>query len=404
MQTPLVTARSNPRPLTLRVLSAISEVEEAAWDALLAPAAPPFVRWRWIHALEDSGSASVKTGWEPRHLTLWSGETLIAAAPAYRKFHSMGEYIYDFGWAHAAEQLGVDYYPKLLLAVPLSPATAPRFLVAPAEDAQALTRLLAEAAESLAREMECSSLHILFPPEREVTALEPQGLLRRATLQFHWHNPGYTSYEAFLSRFNAKRRHQLKRERAAAGEQGIAITTHTGAALTPKHALLAYKFYEATTRRKSWGAVQLNRGFFERVFRWMPEQVELVEATRGGETLAGAFNLRTKTHLYGRYWGAFEDVPFLHFNVCFYHSIETCIAEGRTVFEPGAGGEHKMARGFEPTVIHSLHRIFNAPLQKAIARSVVREREAVEAEAAEALAATGMRPWDEVKPPLEPKS
>lgn len=379
--------------LTLKVLSRIADVDEAAWNGLLPPHAPPLVKWRWIHALEDSKSAVEKTGWEPHHLTLWQGETLVAASPAYRKYHSMGEYIYDFNWAGAADQLGVAYYPKLWVGVPLSPATAPRYLVKPGEDAGALREVLFEASLALAKEGGCSGTHVVYVPDEDVAALDSRALAHRLTLQFHWKNPGYASYEDFLSRFSSKRRNQLKRERGAAAQQGIHVETVTGAALTPEHARLAFRFYEATVRRKGWGGLQLNRGFFDRVFEWMPEEVELVTATHAGRVIAGAFNLVTAERLYGRYWGCFEDVPFLHFNVCFYHSIDTCIRAGRKVFEPGAGGEHKIARGFEPSAVHSLHKLFDPRLHQAIAGFVRRESRVLGQEVEGATETTGMKPW-----------
>jgi predicted N-acyltransferase len=378
--------------LSLRVLATIAEVDGGAWDRLVPEPKPPFVRHAWLLAMEESGSASRRSGWQPRHLTLWRGGSLVAAVPAYAKFHSMGEYIYDFGWADAAARMGVEYYPKLLVGAPLSPATAPKVLTAPDEDAVALGGVLRAEAVKLARKEGCSSVHVLYPPEVEADAWELEGFARRLTLQFHWRNAGYRTYEDFLARFDAKRRHQLKRERKAAGQQGLTLRTVRGQELTRDHADLAYRFYASTCQRNAWGRAQLNRDFFRRAFASLPDNVELVVAERGDEVVAGAFNLACGDRLYGRYWGCFEEHPFLHFNVCFYHSIDECIRLGRTLFEPGAGGEHKVARGFEPSGVHSAHLIFDGRLDKAV-RSFVRAESAEHARViSEATAMAGMRP------------
>ncbi|HEY8211614.1 MAG TPA: GNAT family N-acetyltransferase [Myxococcaceae bacterium] len=381
-------------PTRLRVLSSVSDVDRAAWDALAGPDPLPFIRWDWLDALESSGSATARTGWEPQHLTLWRGDRLVAAAPAYVKHHSMGEYIYDFGWASAADAVGVAYYPKLLVGAPLSPITAPRLLVAPGEPAEALRKELAAAAEGVAKEAGCSSIHVIFPSDAEAGMLEELGWARRLTMQYHWKNPGYRSFDDYLGRFTSKRRHQIRREKGAAAGQGVTITTRRGEALTKEHSALAFRLYESTCHKFAWGRIQLNREFFTRAFRALGPFIEVVEATRNGEVIAGAFNLSAGGKLFGRYWGCFEDVPFLHFNVCLYHSIEESITLGRTVFEPGAGGEHKIARGFEPTGIHSAHLIFNKKLDRAIRDALRRERMQTEPLLATSEEISGMKPWN----------
>lgn len=380
-------------PLRLRILEAVIDVPAAAWDALHGPDAPPFVRHAWLAAMEESGSATEETGWAPHHLTLWRGPKLVAAAPAYRKFHSMGEYIYDFGWADAAARLGVEYYPKLIVGGPLSPATVPRLLVAPGEDVTALRRALLTAAAESARESGCSSVHVLYPTAEEADFLEAEGLARRITLQFHWKNPGYQSYDDYLARFDSKRRNQLKRERGAAATQGISLRTVRAGELTQAHAKRAYGFYTSTCERHAWGQIQLTPDFFARVFRDMPDTVEMVEAVKGPKVIAGAFNLATRERLYGRYWGAFEEHPFLHFHVCLYHSVEDCIRAGRKVFEPGAGGEHKVSRGFEPTAVHSAHLIFDRRLDSAVRGFLHREHARLAPAVEEAEKICGLKPW-----------
>ncbi|NRD62227.1 N-acetyltransferase [Corallococcus exiguus] len=380
-------------PLKVRILDAIRDVPAAQWDALVADGAPPFVRHAWLSAMEESGSATEDTGWAPHHLTLWRGKKLVAAAPAYLKFHSMGEYIYDFGWANAAAQLGVEYYPKLLVGGPLSPATVPRFLTAPGEDAALLRRALLQAAVETAQAQDCSGVHVLYPTDEEADFLEEAGLARRITLQFHWKNPGYQRYDDYLARFDSKRRNQLKRERAAAATQGIQLRTVRGADLTPEHAQRAYTFYTSTCERHAWGQVQLTPGFFERVFRDLPDTVEMVEAVKDGQVIAGAFNLATPERLYGRYWGCTEEHPFLHFNVCLYQSVDDCIRSGRKVFEPGAGGEHKVTRGFEPTAVHSAHLIFDKRLDKAVRSFLRMEHMRLAPAVEEAERICGLKPW-----------
>jgi len=380
-------------PPRMKVLESITDVPRAAWNALLRPGEPPVLRHEWLAAMEESGSAVRERGWEAAHLTLWRGDALIAAAPAWRKYHSMGEYVYDFGWANAAQQLGVRYYPKLLVGVPLSPLTARRFLSAPGEDEASCRASLLAAALDYAKETDCSSVHVLFPPELEARALEDAGLFRRATLQYHWRNPGYSSWDEFLSRFDSKRRHQLKRERGAAATQGITLRTVRSRELDASHAQLAWRFYEATASRYPWGPVQLTRELFTRAFAAMPDAIELVVAERAGKVIAGAFNLHTPTHLYGRYWGCFEEHPFLHFHVCLYHSIDDCVRAGRAVFEPGAGGEHKISRGFEPTRIHSAHRIFDRRLETAVKDFCRREAAQVDELAREGERIAGLKPW-----------
>lgn len=381
---------SSPR---LRVLESIDDAPRTAWNALLRPHDAPVLRWEWIHAMEASGSAVPERGWEPAHFTLWRGETLVAAAPAYRKHHSMGEYVYDFGWANAAQQLGVEYYPKLVVGLPLSPLTARRFLVAAGEDEPALRRTLLTAVTESAKDDGCSSVHVLFPPEDEARALEALGYLRRSTMQYHWRNPGYRTYDDYLSRFDSKRRNQFKRERAAAATQGITLRTVRSHELTAEHAELAWRFYEATASRHAWGPVQLTRELFHLAFAGLPDAIELVVAERAGKVVAGAFNLHTPTRLYGRYWGCFEDHPFLHFHVCLYHSVDDAIRRGLEVFEPGAGGEHKISRGFEPTEIHSVHRLFDPRLERAVKDFCRRERAQVERLTAESAQLSGLKPW-----------
>ena len=377
----------------LKVVAGIQKVPRDAWNALLGPLDPPVLRWEWLDALESSGSATQKRGWEACHFTLWRGEKLIGAAPAWLKHHSMGEYVYDFAWANAARSFGVEYYPKLLVGVPLSPLTARRFLAAPGEDEAQVRRALLTGVLELASFEKLSSVHVIFPPASEAEGLAEHGLFRRLGMQYHWNNPGYRTYDDYLARFDSKRRHQLKHERAAATKQGINLRTIAGAEISPEHAVIAYRCYEATVSKNGWGQVQLNQEFFTRAFAALKERVELVVAERNGQTIAAAFNLSTSERLYGRYWGCFEEHPFLHFHVCLYHSIDDCIARGLKVFEPGAGGEHKISRGFVPTAIHSAHRVFEPGFQQAVESFCARERVQVEQVLRDGEQLSGLKPW-----------
>ena len=383
--------------LQLKVVSGISKVPREAWNALLLPLDPPVLRWEWLDALESSGSTTKKRGWEACHFTLWRADKLIGAAPAWLKHHSMGEYVYDFAWAQAARNFGIDYYPKLLVGVPLSPLTARRFLCAPGEDEALVRRTLLEAVIALGSSEKLSSVHVIFPPAAEADALQQLGLFRRLGMQYHWSNPGYRSYDDYLARFDSMRRHQLKHERGAAAKQQIGLRTIRGDEIGKEHAAIAYRFYEATVEKNGWGQVQLNQDFFLRAFAALKGSVELVVAERAGKTIAGAFNLSTPERLYGRYWGCFEDHPFLHFHVCLYHSIDDCIGRGLKVFEPGAGGEHKISRGFVPTAIHSAHHLYQPQFQAAVESFCARERTQVADVIRDGEQLSGLKPW--VAPP-----
>jgi len=370
---------SAPLPVQLRLHTSISDISREAWDGLLDEDSIPFLEWRWLEALEESGSISPAAGWHPRHLSLWRGSRLVAAAPAYLKAHSHGEFVFDWSWASAAERVGLRYYPKLVLAVPLTPATGRRILVAPGENRAERTRELLSGALEYARSENLSSVHVLFPTEEECGPIEAAGFAVRLGVQYHWLNHGYASTEDFLARFNSRRRNQLRRERRAPKEQGIDIRTRRGEELLSVDPNEVFKLYCTTVDKHVWGYRHLEPSFFRRVLSGFRDRVELVEARRGGRLIAGAFNLASPTALYGRYWGCFEEHPFLHFNVCLYHSIDECILRGTGRFEPGAGGEHKLVRGFEPRLTYSAHWLFHHGLDKAVRAFLSHERAAIQA-------------------------
>ena len=371
----------------VRTYGSVRELGEAAYRSLLDDETPPFLRFEWLDALERTGCVVPKRGWLPMHLGFHVNDELVAAAPAYVKGNSEGEFVFDHSWARFAElELGVSYYPKLIVAVPFTPATGPRLLVRPGTSPELLLAALSEALTAVCRDGKLSSAHVLFPTAGEASALAERGLLERHGMQFQWHNPGYATFDEFLARFDAKKRHQIRRERREIEQRDIALDVLTGETLGPELADFIFDFYVATVDKFPWGRRYLNRAFFEEVCSTMPESLHVVVATERGskKRLGGAFNLLGKRRLYGRYWGALADVPFRHFNVCFYKGIEEAIVRRLSGFEPGAGGEHKVARGFEPTVTHSVHYLADRRLQRAVAAHLVGERAAVDESVAEA--------------------
>ncbi len=328
--------------------------------------------------MERSRSASDRSGWSPRHLALYSGGRLIAAAPAWIKDDSDGDFARDWDWAAAAARAGLPYYPKLCVTVPFTPCTGRRVLVAPGEDrAEAVRRIVAGARDYCGREG-IPTLQILFPHGSEARELAEAGLSLRLGFQFHWRNDAYRTPEDFLARFRSKDRTAIKRERRAPAEQGIAIRTVRGDELarSPREwAKAVHELHASTVRKLMWGRSWLNRAFYDLVFERMPEALEVVEARRDGRLVAGAFNVAGGKRLYGRYWGCLEEHPFLHFNVCLYHSIDECIRRGVEAFEGGAGGDHKLSRGFLPSETWSAHAFLDARLDAAMRKALNAETE-----------------------------
>jgi uncharacterized protein len=368
---------SGTLPTQVKLLESIRDVPQASWDALVDEEAAPFLEWSWLDALESSGSVRPSTGWHPRHLTLWRGNHLVAAAPAYLKDDSHGEFVFDWSWATAAERVGLHYYPKLVVAAPLTPATGRRVLVAPGEERTARTAELMRAAVEYARSEGLSSLHVLFPTEEEATLLESEGFGIRHGVQYHFLNEGYANFEEVLARFTSKRRNQIRRERRATTEHHLQLQTLRGEALSGVDPDEVYRLYARTVDKFAWGRRYLTPAFFTRVLEHFRHRVEWVQAVRAGRVIAGAFNVAGPEALYGRYWGCFEEVPFLHFDVCVYQGMEETVSRGLKRFEPGAGGEHKLVRGFLPRITYSAHRIFHGPLDRAVRDFLGHERMAI---------------------------
>jgi predicted N-acyltransferase len=367
--------------LSLSVHGAIAEIPAPEWDGLAEherDAASPFVRHAFLAAVEESGSASRRGGWTPRHLAVRRGGRLVAAAPAYLRTGSDGDFSRDWDLASGAERAGIRYYPKLLVGVPFTPAAGRRLLVAAGEDRATLAEALVAGAREVVRDEGLGALQVTFPRADEARELEALGLAVRVDFQYHWRNDGYAAMDDFLARFPSKRRNAIRRERAAPARQGIAIRTVRGDELARDPARWAeecFALHRASTDKMTWGMRWVNRRFYERVLAGMPDAAEVVEARREGRLVAMAFNLASPSRLYGRYWGAIEEHPFLHFNVALYHSIEECIRRGVQVFEGGAGGEHKLARGFEPAETYAALLLADRRLDAAVRRHLAAERD-----------------------------
>jgi predicted N-acyltransferase len=355
----------------------------------------PFMSYAWLEALERTGCVAEQRGWAPLHLTLHRQGELVAFAPAYLKGNSEGEFVFDHSFARFAESsLRLDYYPKLVIAVPFTPATGSRLLIRAGENRTELFAAFAAGLRKVCEELGLSSAHVLFPKQDEADALVGAGLARRTGVQFQWHNAGYGSFDDFLGRFNAKRRHQIRRERREALGHGVDVEVLTGSDLTPQLADFVYAFYRTTVDKHFWGRRYLNRAFFEEVLVQLRDRVHLVVGREraSGRLIAGAFNLLGADALYGRYWGALEERNFLHFEVCFYRGIEDAIARKLARFEPGAGGEHKLARGFEPTATFSAHHLADPRFDRAVRDFLQREDSALQNEILSARGESGLRP------------
>ncbi len=368
--------------IEVRVLGSLSQISAAEWDSCACPEAAdggrpldPFTTHRFLLALEESGSVGRGTGWQPQYLTTYLDGMLIAAAPMYAKSHSQGEYIFDHSWAHAYENAGGRYYPKLQIAVPFTPATGRRFLVRPGYEAVGMSALV-QGAVQLAADNRVSSVHATFCTEDEALAGEQMGLMLRHSQQFHWLNKDYADFDEFLGALSSRKRKNIRKERAQAGKFGGEIRTLTGTDLQPEHWDAFWRFYQDTGSRK-WGAPYLTRQFFDTAHETMVDDMVLVLAERNGYPIAGALNFVGRETLFGRYWGCVEHHACLHFELCYYRAIDFAIAEGLARVEAGAQGEHKLARGYLPTRTHSLHWVGDPGFADAIQKYLDAEAQAV---------------------------
>ena len=360
-----------------RFLDSIAQIDAQSWNAL-AGCAQPFLRHEFLLALEESGCTAPRTGWVPQHLIMADAQGVaVAAMPLFRKSHSRGEFVFDFSWASAYAQHGLKYYPKLLTAVPFTPVCGPRLLLSPTVDANAVTKSMVRAAMDYARSEQLSSWHVLFPSNEMAASLDHAGLVLRRDCQFHWYNQGYESFEAFLASFTAEKRKKVKRERRRVAEAGIEFDTLTGAQLDNALWNTLYGFYADTFHRHGHEPY-LNLNFFKRIGAAMPDQLMLKVARVGREPIAVAIFFVGENALFGRYWGAGGNYHSLHFETCYYQGIEYCIENKLQRFEPGTQGEHKVPRGFVPTLTSSAHFIADQRFAAAIRDFALREARGVD--------------------------
>ena len=353
-------------PESVRLVDSLDAVPADAWDRLHG--GNPTLAHAFLDSLHRTGCASPATGWTPRYLTLWDGQALAGAVPLYAKSHSYGEYVFDWAWADAYERHGLAYYPKLLSAVPFTPATGPRLMAS----STAVRQALATALLDLARQQGVSSLHVLFPAESDAPALRGAGFLERAGIQFHWRNAGYATFDDFLAALSHDKRKKIRQERRRVAEAGVSMRRATGREASASD----WDFFAACYRRtyrQHRSTPYLTREFFGMIAERMPDNVLLVIAERGGRPIAAALDLFSPAALYGRYWGATEFVPGLHFEACYYQAIEFAIERGIALVEGGAQGEHKHARGFLPVRTRSFHWLAHPAFARAVDDYLARE-------------------------------
>lgn len=362
--------------LAIKIVRKMGDLPRADWNDLVGDGSP-FMKWDWLDSLERTGCVNESTGWLPHHLIAEQSGKIVAACPMYLKLHSMGEFVFDYEWADAAHRLGLEYYPKMLVGVPFTPVTGHRFLTATGTERPQLVRLMGQALAKIAVDNRISSVHVNFCLPDEQQALQETGFLQRAGLQFQWQNRGFGSFDEYLGSFRSDRRNKIKRERREIARQGIAIRALHGDELTPSHLRTMFRLYKSHVDRLYYGRQYLTREFFDLILQRFADYLCLIFAERNGRIIAGTFNVRGANALYGRYWGAFEDRPFLHFNVCYYSAIEHCIGNGWERFEAGAGGSFKQLRGLDPEPTASMHYFVDAKFRQAVARHLQQERELV---------------------------
>lgn len=361
--------------------SSIAEIPPKLWNRLF-DSKNPFIQHAFLLAMEDSGCVNVTTGWQPRHLILMENDEPLAAMPLYEKTDSYGEFVFDWGWAEAYQRYGLNYYPKLVTAIPFSPVAGPRVGVAPDTDPGMVFPAMLNALHQLAEEHHYSSWHLLFPGKRLQEALlelkDEGAFLHREAVQFHWYNRDYRGFDDFLATLRSSRRKNVKRERRKVAEHGISLQRKTGTDITDEEWQGFFECYMATYRKRSGHDGYLNRDFFDRLRDTMASQLMLVVARHDGEIVACSLFLFDHRRLYGRYWGALRDFSCLHFETCFYQGIEFCIENELQEFDPGTQGEHKLMRGFEPVKSASYHWIADSRFRSAIADFLQHEKRGTE--------------------------
>ena len=362
----------------LEILSKISDVTAPEWNGLLTEDSGPFLKHEFLSSLEETGCVGNNTGWQIAHLALKLDKEIVAAIPLYLKQHSYGEYVFDWSWAQAYEQQGLNYFPKLLCAIPFTPVQGSRLLYSDKSNSVEIQKALIEGFKSLTKQNELSSAHILFPMNNESALLNEHGFLLRNSVQFHWHNLGFQNFEHFLSALTMKRRKNIRREREQVKLAGISFRHISGINADPQDWEFFFRCYQ-NTYLEHQSKPYLNAAFFQLWAKRMPENLHLIIAMREEDRIAASLLVvdSIASKVYGRYWGALEHVPCLHFETAYYQAIEYCIDHGIQTFEGGAQGEHKMARGFLPTTIQSAHWINDPRFSVAIERFLEREREGI---------------------------
>jgi predicted N-acyltransferase len=331
-----------------------------------------------LDSLEQAGCVNQETGWLPHHIVVEKSGALLGACPMYLKLHSMGEFVFDYEWAEAAHHAGIQYYPKMLVGVPFTPVTGHRFLTAEGEDRRSLIHFMGQALAKIASDNKISSIHVNFCLDDEREALEEVGFFPRMGIQYHWQNRRYESFDNYLGSFRSDRRNKVKRERREMAQRGITIRAYEGDELTRQHLRTMYRLYKGHVDRLYYGRQYLTQEFFDEVHHRFTANTCLMLAERGGKFIAGTFNIRDGTAMYGRYWGCFEEHPFLHFNVCYYSAIEHSIQLGLERFEAGAGGSFKQLRGLDPEHTLSMHYFVDGKLRRAVERFLKQEREMIQ--------------------------
>lgn len=362
--------------MTVRILESLAEVSAEQWNAL-SDGRFPFIRYEFLRAMEKHGAVGELYGWYPQYLVIEEQGQLIAAAPMYIKDNSYGEFVFDWAWADAWHRAGLHYYPKLVVAIPYTPATGPRLLVRPDRDFETYASQLIDAATTHAQQSGMSSLHWLFTGERDTRQFQSNSrYLMRLGCQFHWHNADYRDFDDYLANFTQQKRKKIRRERRMVGEQGVEIEIRHGDEMEDRHWDIYHRFYRSTFERKS-GIPTLSQGFFMEIGETMQRNVVVVMARHQGEYVAAAFNVRGSDTLYGRHWGCSHDFHSLHFEACYYQGLDYCIQHGLQRFEPGAQGEHKISRGFLPAPTWSAHWVAHDGFRDGLTRYLDHEREAI---------------------------
>lgn len=361
--------------MEVKQIHGMTQVDCADWNRLAGDASP-FLRHEFLLALEQSGSVSEQTGWSPAHLLVMEGEEWVAVMPLYLKHHSWGEYVFDHQWARVYQQHGIDYYPKWLTAIPLTPCQGERIITKPGVDPLEVMRVLLAFIKQLSEQQGISSWHCLFPAEQQAEHLRSLGLSIREGVQFHWFNRGYRDFDDFLQTLSASKRKMIKRERRRVVEQGVRLLRIAGPDVSDEQWRLFFQFYTMTYLKKG-AQPYLNLAFFQQLAATMGEQLLLVLAVKDGDTIAAALSFIGGDTLYGRYWGCCDEYNSLHFEACYYQGLDYCIERGLTRFDSGAQGEHKISRGFEPITTYSAHWLKDARFAEAVGHFLSREQKAV---------------------------